>query len=251
MAPAPTALPAADAPGPVGEATLVTLAGSTNDLTLKESAIIVLLRRAKDGPEFQALSRLVAPSIAKLMAAKPVLRQPFMFAMAAAASGDAASAKAARAQVGQGGSSPAPVDLAVLDALIAAASDPVDAAAVHELDTAAAGAEGAARTRIAGALALLGAFVPLGPQARFEVADGALGPAQAPPGRLLALEQSAGQGRIGDTALYILGTSVEAGPHGPTPGERALMIRALTQVHLDADARAFAVEGLVALQAHP
>ncbi len=251
VTPAPAARPSADTPGPLGEATLVALAGSTNDLTLKESAVIMLLRRAKDGPEFQALSRLVAPAIAQLMNAKPVLRQPFMFAMAAAATGDVASAKAARAQVGQASGGPAPVDLAVLDALIAAAADPVDPASVRALDIAAVGVEGAAKTRTAGAMALLGGFVPLGPQARFEVADGDLGAAQAPAGRLLALEQSAEQGRLGDVALYILGTAVEAGPHGPTPGERALMIRALRLVHLDADARAFAIEGLVALQAHP
>ena len=251
VTPAPTAMPADDAPGPVGEATLVALAASTNDLTLKESAIIVLLRRAKDGPEFQALARLVQPAISKLMDAKPVLRQPFMFAMAAASTGDLANARAARAQVGQGSSAPAPLDLALLDALVAAASDPVDPGVVRGLSGVEAGVEGPAKTRIAGALALLGGFLPLGPQARFDVSDGDLGAGLAPPRRQLALEQSAEQGRMGDTALYILGTAVEAGPHGPSAGERALMIRALRQVHLDADARALAIEGLVALQAHP
>jgi len=251
LTPAPNALPAADTPGPLGEANLVALATSTNDLTLKESAIIMLLRRAKDGPEFQALSRLVEPAIVQLMNAKPVLRQPFMFAMAAASTGDIASARAARAQVGQGGQSPAPVDLALLDALIVVATDPVDPTVMRGLEAAAAGAEGAAKARTSGALALLGGFVPLGPQARFEAADGDPGPALSPAARLLVLEQAAEQGRMGDTALYVLATGVDAGPHGPPPGERALIIRALRQVHLDADARAFAVEGLVALQAHP
>ena len=251
VTPAPTAMPADDAPGPVGEATLVALASSTNDLTLKESAIIVLLRRAKDGPEFQALARLVQPALAKLMDAKPVLRQPFMFAMAAASTGDLSNARAARAQVEQGSSAPAPLDLALLDALIAAASDPVDPGVVRGLSGVEAGVEGPAKARIAGALALLGGFLPLGPQARFDVSDGDLGAGFAPPRRQLALEQSAEQGRMGDTALYILGTAIEAGPHGPTAGERALMIRVLRQVHLDADARALAIEGLVAIQAHP
>jgi hypothetical protein len=251
LTPAPAALPTADTPGPVGEATLVALAGSTNDLTLKESAIIVLLRRAKDGPEFQALARLVEPAIAKLMAAKPVLRQPFMFAMAAAAAGDVGSAKAARTQVGQGAAPPAPADLAILDALIAAAADPVDPAAVHALEVVSGKAEGEVKARTAGALALLGGFAPLDADARFEVADADPAPAQAPPGRQLALEQAADQGRIGDVALYVLETCVQAGPQGPTPGERALLVRALVKAHLNADARAFAIEGLVALQARP
>ena len=251
LTPAPTALPAPDLAGPAGEATLVALATATNDLTLKESAIIVLLRRAKDGAEFQALARLVAPAMSQLMAARPVLRQPLMFAMAEAATGDVASAKAARAEVGQGGSAPAPADLAILDALIGVAGTPVDPAAAGALDTAASHAEGPARARVLGALALLGGFAPLGPQARFDVADADFGPAQAPTGRRLALEQAAEQGKIGDTALYVLGTCVEAGPRGPSAGERALMIRALRLAHLDADARAFAIEGLMALQAWP
>ena len=251
LSPVPAALPPPDAPGPMGEAALVAVSISTNDLTLKESAIIALLKRSRDGAEFQALARLVAPAIGQLMAAKPVLRQPFMFAMAAAAVGDAASARAARAEVGQGSAGPAPVDVAVLDALIDVAAIPADPAALQTLGPLASGADAPVRPRAAGALALLGAFVPLGPQSRFAVADADLGPAQIPPGRRLAMEQAAEQGRIGDTALYVLGSCVEAGPRGPSAAERALMVRALHQAHLDADARAFAIEGLVALQARP
>ena len=251
LSPAPTALPALDAPGPMGEAALVLVASATNDLTLKESAIIALLHRAKDGPEFQALARLVAPAIGQIMGAKPVLRQPLMFAIAAAAAGDVASARAARAEVGQGTSAPAPADLAVLDALIGVASGPADPAAAQALTALAGRGEAPVKARAAAALALLGAFAPLDAQARFAVADADLGPPQVPPGRRLALEQAAEQGRIGDTALYVLGSCVEAGPRGPSAGERALMVRALRQAHLEADARAMAIEGLVALQARP
>ena len=233
VTPSPTALPPADAPGPLGEATLVALAGSTNDLTLKESAIIMLLRRAKDGPEFQALSRLVAPAIGQLMNAKPVLRQPFMFAMAAAATGDVASAQAARAQVGQGTAPPTQADLAVLDALIAAASTPVDPSAVDALAMAAGPADSPAHARVAGALALVGGFAPLGAQARYDVAGAGAGPGRMPAGRSLALEQAAEQARIGDVALYILETCAEAGPGGLEPADRALMIRALDRHHLE------------------
>ena len=249
LTPVPTTLPPADAPGPQAEAALVAIAGATNDLTLKESAVIALLQRAKDGIELQGLARLVSPAIAQIMAAHPVLRQPMLFAVAAAAAGDAASAKAARGEVGQGGAPAAPADLALLDAMIAIASTPVDPAAADALGAAAARAEGAARARLAGGLALFGAYAPLGPRARFDVADADLGAGHLPSGRLLALQQAAEQGRIGDTALYVLGTCVEAGAGGPTAAERALMVRALRRAHLDADARAFALEGLVVLQA--
>ncbi len=251
LSPPPTALPPPDAPGAAGEAALVAVAASTNDLTLKESVIIALLKRSRDGAEFQALARLVAPAMSQLLAAKPVLRQPFMFAIAAAAVGDVASARAAQAEVDLRGAGPQPADIAVLDALIAAASSPADPSAVQALGPLASPRDGPVRARAASALALLGALVPLGPQARFDVADADIGAAQVPPGRRLAMEQSAEQGRIGDTALYVLGSCVEAGARGPSPGERALMVRALRQAHLDADARAFAIEGLVALQARP
>ncbi len=249
LTPVPTALPPADASASQAEAALVALAGATNDLTLKESAVIALLQQARNGIELQGLARLVSPAIAQIMAAHPVLRQPLLFAMAAAAAGDAESARSARAEVGQAGPPPAPAELALLDALIAVASAPVDPAAADALGAAAARAEGAARPRIAGGLALLASYVPLGPKARFEVADADLGADHLPSGRLLALQQAAEQGRIGDTALYVLGTCVEAGAAGPTAAERALMVRALRQAHLDADARAFALEGLVLLQA--
>ena len=251
LTPVPTALPPADASASQAEAALVVIAGATNDLTLKESAIIALLKGAKDGVEFQGLARLAAPAIAQIMSAHPVLRQPFMFAVAAATAGDAATAKAARAQVSQGAGPPTPADLALLDALIAVAGSSVDPSAGDALGAVAARAGGPARSRLAGGLALLGAYAPLGPQARFDVADADLGADHLPSGRLLALQQAAEQGRIGDTALYVLGTCVEAGSGGPTAAERALMVLALRQAHLDADARGFALEGLVILQARP
>jgi hypothetical protein len=127
----------------------------------------------------------------------------------------------------------------------------VEGSAADALGPIASGSDAAARSRAAGALALLSAYAPIGAQARFDVADADLGTSHLPPGRLVALEQAAEQGRIGDTALYVLGTCVEAGAPGPTPAERALLVRALVKAHLDADARALALEGLVALQARP
>ena len=140
----------------------------------------------------------------------------------------------------------------MLDGLIAAAATQPDLVALDALDAVAAHAEGPARTRTGGALALLGGLgAPLSAQERFDVAGSDLGPAALAPGRALALDQAADAGRIGDVALYVLAQAADAGPAGPAPGDRALLVRALARGHLDADARAYAIEGLVALQTRP
>ena len=247
----PADLAAADQPGPTGEAGLVALLRATTDLSLKEQAIVALLKRAKDGPEFLALARLAAPGIAQVMAAHPVLREPALIAMAAAAAGDLDSARAARAEVGQGGPPPAPLDLALLDALIAAAGDgPPDEAIADSLAAAAGQADAPARARAAAALALLaGLGAPLGPDVRFGLSAVDLGPGGLTPGQGMALGLAVDAGRLGDVALYVLQAS--PGAAGPASGDRAHLVRALFRAGLKADARASAVEGLLALQARP
>jgi len=57
----------------------------------------------------------------------------------------------------------------------------------------------------------------------------------------------AGAGKVqGETALLALWMSVDAGLAGPPVGDRARIIRALKAAGLEEDARAFAVEGLLA-----
>ncbi len=181
-----------------------------------------------------------------------MLKQPMLFAMAAAAAGDGATARAARSVVGQGGAAPAPVDLAVLDALIAADSDPPAAAAIQELLTQSPRADALARVRGASAIALLGALgAPTGPDARFAVAAADLGPSRIPPGSLLALDLAARAGRSGEVALYVLLMAAESGPTSLSVADRGALVRALWRAGLKRDARAFALEGLIALQARP
>ncbi len=251
VAPVPTDVVAADQPGPAGEAALIALAGAANDLTVKEAAIVALLQRSRDVSELQALGPVAAPSIAQLIAAKAVLKQPALFAMAAVAAGDAVSARAARAQLGQGAAPPGPVDLALLDALIAAASSQPDAAAADALDAAGPGAEPPARARTFQALAMLAALgAPVNAPARFDMSSVDL-EAKAPPARLLALDLAARAGRMGDVALYVLAIAADAGPPGVAPADRIRIVQALSQAGLKPDARAFAVEGLLALQSRP
>ena len=94
-------------------------------------------------------------------------------------------------------------------------------------------------------LAALGA--PMTPQARGEFAKFVGAEAgKASVARGLALDL-AGEARLmGETALLALWISAEAGPAGPATGDRARIVRALRLAGLDAEARAFAVEGLLA-----
>jgi len=239
---------AADQPGPAGEAALVALAAGTQDLAVKEAATLALLKRAQTPAEFQALASLAAPQIAQLVAAQAVFREPVPIAMAAATAGNAASARAARAQVGQGAAPPSPLDLALLDALIdASAGQPADA--VGDLARAAEGADAAGRARVGAAMAELAAQgAVLGPEHRYALSLAPLAPGRASPARLMALELSADQGRLGDTALYALAIAAQSGAEGLAPADRAALIRALSKAGLKTDARAFAVEGLLKLQ---
>ena len=67
-------------------------------------------------------------------------------------------------------------------------------------------------------------------------------------GRDLALDAAADQKLMGEAALLALWTSAEAGPAGVAMGDRVRIVRALHAVGLEVDARAFALEGLIALK---
>jgi hypothetical protein len=114
---------------------------------------------------------------------------------------------------------------------------------------AAAKADAKSRARTDGAALLVAAFVgPSGPAARGRVAVLAAPPGKAPAGRNLALDLATQDKLMGETAMLALWTCAEAGPAGPVLGDRARIVRALRAVGLETDARAFAVEGLLALK---
>ena len=48
--------------------------------------------------------------------------------------------------------------------------------------------------------------------------------------------------------MLALWACADAGPAGPAPGDRIRIVRALHAVGLEADARAFALEGLMSLK---
>jgi hypothetical protein len=77
----------------------------------------------------------------------------------------------------------------------------------------------------------------------FTVSEG-----RAPLGRNLALEAAAERKFVGEAAMLALWTCAEAGPGGLAIGDRIRIVRALHAVGLDADARDFALEGLIGLK---
>jgi hypothetical protein len=85
-------------------------------------------------------------------------------------------------------------------------------------------------------------------EARDQLTQFALPEGKAPLGRDIALEAAGDQKLIGEAALLALWTCADAGAAGPAMGDRVRIIRALHAVGLEADARAFALEGLLALK---
>ncbi|WP_436010684.1 hypothetical protein [Phenylobacterium sp. LjRoot219] len=84
-----------------------------------------------------------------------------------------------------------------------------------------------------------------GPDLRGRLAALAVPEGRAPAGRNLALAAAAQERLVGETAMLVLWTCADAGAAGPAPGDRARSVQALREAGLDADARNFAVEGLL------
>jgi len=132
---------------------------------------------------------------------------------------------------------------------IIASGQAVPEGALGALIQAAGDADSKARGRLQSAALLAAALSPqLAPDDRARLAGFALAGGKAPAGRSLAIDDAAGRKLMGQTALLVLWTAAEAGAAGPGVADRAQIVRALAQVGLEADARAFAVEGLVALK---
>jgi hypothetical protein len=135
----------------------------------------------------------------------------------------------------------------MLDAALSVADGKVDAPTLDRLVERAGVGEAKARARAQGAALLLAGYgAPLSPAARAAFAAFPI-EAKASAARGLALDQAAEGRRMGETALLALWIAADAGASGPGPGDRARIIRALRASGLEADARAFALEGLLTL----
>ncbi len=167
-------------------------------------------------------------------------------AMAAVAAGDLAGAQTQRASLTA--DTIAVNDLVLLDALIGAASGKPDGPTLDRLVERGGTGEAKTRGKMQNAAILFAALgAPLTPQARGEFAKfTAAEPGKATVARGLALDLAGAERVPGETALLALWMSADAGAAGPPVGDRARIIRALKAAGLEDDARAFAVEGLLA-----
>lgn len=234
---------------PAGD--VAALAGGA-DLTAAQTADIAFLRQAKGLPAFVDAARASAASIAALARADAPLEDPVLFARAALASGDLATAQTIRGKL-TGDTIPGAndTDLALLDAALSAASGKPDGQTLDKLIERGAQptAKGEGKSPAQPAALLLAALGgAMGPEARARFARFDPGKSTVSPARLVVLDDAAAAGRKGEAALLALSVAADAGPGGPGPVDRARLVRALAKAGLETDARALAVEGLLALQ---
>jgi hypothetical protein len=241
LASASPALKAVAAPPPAPVADI------GHDLTAAEASDLAFLRQAKTLPAFGEAARATAPSIAALAKAGGPLQDPVLLARAAVAAGDVESAKAIRSRLTQdeipGASA---TDLAILDALIGAASGKVDNQVLSNL--VGRGATGGAKSPAQAAailLSSLGGTMDADTRTQFAAFD--LGRPAASAARLQLLEDAGSAKRKGEAALLALSIALDAGANGPAPADRARIARALNRAGLPVDARAVVVEGLLGL----
>jgi hypothetical protein len=170
-----------------------------------------------------------------------------LFARAALAADDLPTAQLIRSRLVQDqipGATAA--DLALLDAMMSAASGKIDNQVLDLLIER--GAVGGTKSPAQAAtvlLAALGGSMDAEARGQFAVFD--LGKSLAAPARLALVEDGGLAGRKGETALLALAIAADAGAAGPTPVDRAHVAWALNRAGLASDARAVVVEGLLAL----
>lgn len=215
------------------------------DLTAAEASDLAFLRQAKTVPAFVEAARAAAPSIAALAKAGGPLQDPVLLARAAVAAGDVASAQAIRGRLTQDAIPGATAtDLALLDALIGAASGKVDNQVLSNLVSR--GATGGKPVQAAAVLlSSLGGTMDADTRTQFAAFD--LGRPAASAARVQVLEDAAGGKRKGEAALLALSLALDAGATGPAPVDRARIAHALNRAGLAVDARAVVVEGLLGL----
>ncbi len=198
-----------------------------------ESALAAL-STAKTLDVFTNASRAALPAlVTRAAAGNLVAAEALLLARASLAAGDLATARTLRLSIAEAPT----VDLALLDGALAAASGRVDAQVLDALVER--GGAGSLPAQ-AGALILAGLGGGVGPAARAELAGFTTPRGAALPGRLLALDLAAQGGWKGETALLALSFDAIA------PADRARSVKALAQTGLNDDARALAVEGLIA-----
>lgn len=211
--------------------------------------------QARDG----VYGRLMAVKLAGAGDPGPAsLRNGLDFALSRGLGLDLAAARPAPAvAAAMAGGDPGPPiwDLSALDPTLSglagamAAAQPLPPAGLSALIAAAAEADVKSRAKLQGAALLSAALAAeLAPEDRARLAAFTIAEGKASAGRTLALEDAARRNLMGETALLALWTLSDAGTAGPSVADRARIVRALAQTGLLTEARALAVEGLLALK---
>ena len=211
------------------------------------TAIAEVLRQAAAPADFTAAAYFFKDDIASLAAA-PDAGSALLFARAAIAAGDTALAERLSQSARQAGLDSAV--LAPLDAALAVMADvrgASAAAAVRRRIDAAGASLARAGARDVAILAALG-FAIDGAARGFLFANPPQGGARAEAGAMLALAAAAERGAVGETALLAVTAAGEAGPTRLDAESLARIIGSLRAVGLEADARRFAIEALLAGQ---
>lgn len=206
------------------------------------------------------------PVFGRLMSAKlagvgnpgaPSLRNGLDYALSRSLGLDLAAAKASPAVAAAlSGVDPAasgidiasvPPEFAAIAQLVASGQPAPRGAFLDVMNTLASGPKSAGRVQAAMML-LYALETPTTVEERDQLTQFTLPEGKAPLGRDIALDIAGSQKFIGEAAMLALWTCADAGAGGPAIGDRVRIVRALHQVGLEADARAFALEGLLALK---
>lgn len=211
--------------------------------------------QAKDA----VFARLMNAKLNGAAPGEPSLRNGLDYALSRSLGLDLAAAKPSEAvAAATGGGDPGPLtwDLSAIDldtgglSSAAATGQPLPAGGVAALISAAADADPKTTgPKLKAAALLLAALAPeVSAEDRARLASFPVAEGKAPVGRSMAMADAGVRKQMGETALLALWTAADAGAAGVTLGDRVRIVSALHAAGLDADARAFAAEGLAALK---
>ena len=239
--------PAIGAASPAIRRALPTTPTDNLDLSAAQTTHLAALRQAKTLTAFVDAAQAAKGAIFSLANANAPLEDPVLFARAAVVAGDLLTAQLIRSRLVQDqipGATAA--DLALLDAMISAASGKADGATLDRLIER--GAQGGPKSPAQPAALLLAALGGvMGPEERGQFANFDAGKSTASAARLTLVDDAAVAGRKGEAALLALSVAAEAGTAGPVAVDRARLAQGLNRAGLASDARAVVVEGLLVL----
>jgi hypothetical protein len=140
------------------------------------------------------------------------------------------------------------LDPAVRDAALALADAKLDP---HIADLLVSSGQSGGKEAQAAAALYAAAGAAADPRVRAVFATFDIGRSTANQARLLEMDAVATAGAKGDAALLALWLAMDAGEAGPTPADRARIVRAMARAGFKDDARAYALEGMLGLRPPP